>query len=293
MRALPNMIKIEAKLFLRDSSTVIFGVLFPAGLLLGLGAIPALREPTPDSGGLRPIDIWAPTALVFGMVMIAVQHVPSVIATYRERGILRRLSTTPVHPRNILLAQMIVAFASVVVGAVLMILLAWAVLDIAPPERPLEFAVAFIVGYAAVLGISMICAAVVRTSSSATQIGTLLFVALMFFGGAFLPRLIMPEALFRVAQESLTNVAKHAGASRVGVTLSYSGTEVLLDVRDDGRGFANEVGVGFGLTSMRQRIRGVGGHVEVQSAPGEGTSVSARVPAIARGETSTAKETDR
>ncbi|WP_405796394.1 ATP-binding protein [Streptomyces sp. NBC_01506] len=102
-------------------------------------------------------------------------------------------------------------------------------------------------------------------------------------------------SLFRVAQESLTNVAKHAGASRVGVTLSYTGTEVLLDVRDDGRGFAfaKGVGTGFGLTSMRQRIRGVGGHVEVQSAPGEGTSVSARVPAIAPGGTRAKGETDR
>ncbi|MEV0394974.1 sensor histidine kinase [Polymorphospora rubra] len=100
-------------------------------------------------------------------------------------------------------------------------------------------------------------------------------------------------SLFRVAQESLTNVAKHADASRVGVTLSYTGTEVLLDVRDDGRGFAEGVGTGFGLTSMRQRIRGVGGHVVVQSAPGEGTSVSARVPAIAPGGTSARGETDR
>ncbi len=88
-------------------------------------------------------------------------------------------------------------------------------------------------------------------------------------------------ALFRVAQESLTNVAKHADASRVGVTLSYTGAEVLLDVRDDGRGYAKPSRVGFGLTSMRQRVRGIGGHVEVNSAPGEGTAVSARVPAIA------------
>jgi signal transduction histidine kinase len=99
-------------------------------------------------------------------------------------------------------------------------------------------------------------------------------------------------ALFRVTQESLTNVAKHAEASRVGVTLSYTGTEVLLDVRDDGRGFAKANDTGFGLTSMRQRIRGVGGHVEVQSAPGEGTSVSARVPAISPGGSS-AEEEDR
>ncbi|UNK71708.1 ABC transporter permease [Microbacterium sp. H1-D42] len=195
MRALAKMVKIETRLFLRDSATVIFGVLFPAGLLLVLGTIPALRESTPESGSLRSIDIWAPTALVFGMVMIAVQHVPSVIATYRARGILRRLSTTPAHPRTVLLAQMIVAFASVVMSAALMILLGWAVLDIAPPEQPLQFIVAFIVGYAALLGIGLISAAVVRTTSAANQIGTLLFVALMFFGGAFLPRVIMPDVL--------------------------------------------------------------------------------------------------
>ncbi|MFJ7417552.1 ABC transporter permease [Streptomyces uncialis] len=200
MRALPKMVKIETKLFLRDSATVMFGVLFPTGLLLGLGAVPALREPSPETGGLRSIDIWAPTALVFGMVMVAVQHIPAVIATYRERGILRRLSTTPAHPRSVLLAQMIVAFASVVVSAALMIFFAWAVLDIAPPERPLEFAVAFVVGYATLLGIGMISAAVARTSSAANQIGTLLFVALMFFGGAFLPRVLMPDVLREIGE---------------------------------------------------------------------------------------------
>lgn len=200
MRALMKMVKIETRLFLRDSATVLFGVLFPTALLLGLGAVPALRESTPETGGLRSIDIWAPTALVFGMVMIAVQHVPAVIATYRERGILRRLSTTPVHPRSVLLAQMIVAFASVVVSAALLILCAWAVLGIAPPERPGEFIVAFIVGYAALLGLGLIAAAVVRTSSAANQVGTLLFVALMFVGGAFLPRIVMPDVLREVGE---------------------------------------------------------------------------------------------
>ncbi|WP_256837705.1 ABC transporter permease [Ornithinimicrobium faecis] len=195
MRALRKMVKVETKLFLRDSATVMFGVLFPAALVLGLGSIPTMRETQPDAGGLRSIDIWAPTALVFGMVMIAVQHVPSVIATYRERGVLRKLSTTPVHPRTVLLAQMVVAFVSVVVSASLMIFVAWAVLDIAPPEQPLEFVVAFIVGYAALLGVGLLSAAVVRTSSAANQIGTLLFVALMFFGGAFLPRALMPDLL--------------------------------------------------------------------------------------------------
>ncbi|MED7926061.1 sensor histidine kinase [Nonomuraea sp. LP-02] len=86
--------------------------------------------------------------------------------------------------------------------------------------------------------------------------------------------------LFRVAQEALANVAKHAGATRAGLTLSYTGAVVLLDIRDDGIGIDNPGGGGFGLSSMRQRLRGVGGTLEVESAPGEGTAVSATVPAL-------------
>lgn len=90
------------------------------------------------------------------------------------------------------------------------------------------------------------------------------------------------ETLFRVAQEALTNVAKHASARRAGLTLSYLPDVVLLDVRDDGAGIRErpETGDGFGLRSMRQRIRGVGGAMEIETAPGEGTAISVRVPAI-------------
>jgi signal transduction histidine kinase len=87
-------------------------------------------------------------------------------------------------------------------------------------------------------------------------------------------------ALFRVAQEALTNVAKHARASRVGLTLSYLGDVVLLDIRDDGVGINNGRHQGFGLKSMTQRIRSVGGTVTIESTPDDGTAVSASVPAI-------------
>jgi signal transduction histidine kinase len=86
--------------------------------------------------------------------------------------------------------------------------------------------------------------------------------------------------LFRVAQEGLANVAKHADATRAGLTLSYTGTVVLLDIRDNGTGIHNPNGKGFGLSSMRQRLRGVGGSLEIESTPGEGTAVSATVPAL-------------
>ncbi|WP_433272884.1 sensor histidine kinase [Actinosynnema sp. CS-041913] len=100
-------------------------------------------------------------------------------------------------------------------------------------------------------------------------------------------RALHPEvevALLRMAQEALSNVAKHASASRVGLTLSYMEDVVTLDVRDDGTGFdtCRETN-GYGLVGMRQRVSRLAGSLAVESEPGGGTAVSASVPAIPAG----------
>jgi signal transduction histidine kinase len=111
-------------------------------------------------------------------------------------------------------------------------------------------------------------------------------------------RALHPEVevtLLRVAQEALANVAKHAAASRAGVTLSYMEDVVSLDVRDDGAGFAvternghlageTPAAGGFGLIAMRQRVSRLAGRLEIESEPGAGTAVSASLPAIPLGE---------
>jgi signal transduction histidine kinase len=96
--------------------------------------------------------------------------------------------------------------------------------------------------------------------------------------------------LLRTAQEALANVAKHAQANRVGLTLSYMEDLVTLDVRDDGVGFepnakrANgSTTGGFGLAGMRQRVQRLAGRLDIESEPGGGTAVSATVPAIPAG----------
>jgi signal transduction histidine kinase len=127
-------------------------------------------------------------------------------------------------------------------------------------------------------------------------------------------RPMSPDAevtLLRTAQEALANVARHAGATRVGLTLSYLKDEVALDVRDDGQGFdptavsrpvpvaasaknavtgANSANGadghdrangGFGLVAMRQRIENLAGTLQIESEPGSGTAISACIPAAA------------
>lgn len=92
--------------------------------------------------------------------------------------------------------------------------------------------------------------------------------------------------LLRIAQEALSNASRHARAARLGVTLSFMGDEVTLDVRDDGRGFDPAAvpertgNGGFGLDGMRARAERVAGSLTLESEPGRGTAVSARVPLV-------------
>ena len=85
--------------------------------------------------------------------------------------------------------------------------------------------------------------------------------------------------VYRLVQEALNNVVKHASASRVELNVRQIESEIQIALRDDGEGFdpATSSG-GRGLTGMRERIELLGGEIEVESGPGEGTRISARVP---------------
>jgi signal transduction histidine kinase len=91
----------------------------------------------------------------------------------------------------------------------------------------------------------------------------------------------LETTLFRVVQEALANVARHARARRVEVTMACGQREVTLCIADDGRGFdpqATRPGTHLGLWSMRERVEQLGGRFEIESAPGAGTTVRAIIP---------------
>jgi signal transduction histidine kinase len=91
--------------------------------------------------------------------------------------------------------------------------------------------------------------------------------------------------LFRVAQEALTNVARHAGASHAEVSIQKVPGEIVMKIEDDGKSFSVEralrrrTGRHLGLLGMRERVEMVGGCFSIESAPGHGTAILARIPA--------------
>ena len=99
--------------------------------------------------------------------------------------------------------------------------------------------------------------------------------------GSFVLPELQSTAVFRVVQESLTNVTRHAQAREVVISLHSSGQQLQVVVRDDGIGFDTAAvgkGQGFGLFGMRERLLALGGRLRIASAPGQGTTVIIKLP---------------
>ena len=126
------------------------------------------------------------------------------------------------------------------------------------------------------------------TTEQAEQAGSPVRVDFVVSGDAVMLPMATDAALLRIAQGSLANVLQHADATVASLTLSYLGDEIALDVVDDGVGFdparigasaAAEIG-DFGLRAIRRRAEQLGGTLDVEAAPGEGTALSVRIPVV-------------
>ncbi|GAA1784780.1 sensor histidine kinase [Agromyces lapidis] len=124
-------------------------------------------------------------------------------------------------------------------------------------------------------------------NEQASQAGADTHVEFATSGDPVLLPMTLDAALLRIAQGSLANVLRHAEARACSLTLSYLGDEIALDIVDDGRGFdADAVArradpAEFGLRAIRRRAEELGGTADVETAPGEGTAVSVRIPVVA------------
>ncbi|MBU2666617.1 ABC transporter permease [Actinoplanes bogorensis] len=199
MRIFAKLTLTEIRLFLREPVAAFFVLVFPTLLVIILGSIPSFREPSADIGGRRVIDLYVSIAVVLTLAMVAIQVAPAVLATYRERGVLRRLATTPVSPLKMLGAQLAMNGIAAVVSTTLVLAVGRIVFDVRLAQQFAGFVLAFLLTLAGTLAIGLFVAAVVPSGKTGNAIGTVLFFPLMFFAGLWTPREVMPEILQRIA----------------------------------------------------------------------------------------------
>lgn len=196
MSAMAKLTVQEGRLFVREPIALLFGLLLPMVLLLALGFLfPGFTDPAPELDGDRFIDIYAPIALALGTATLGLATMPSMLASYRQLGILRRLRTTPMHPARLLGAQLAVNLVVAIVAGGMAVVSAVIAFDLPIPENLLWFAVAFLVMASSMLSFGLLVGAFASTASSGTAIGMALYFPMLFFAGVWIPRGIMPDWL--------------------------------------------------------------------------------------------------
>jgi ABC-2 type transport system permease protein len=198
MSAFVNLTRTELRLFVREPVPAFFVLAFPTILVIILGSIPDFRKPSPDLGGGRVIDLYVGIAVLLSLASLALQFSPSVLATYREKGILRRLATTPVPPAKLLGAQLVTSIVTAIASSCLVLAVGRIFFDVPLADQFTGFVLAFLLSAAGVLAIGLVIAALAPSGKAANGIGTLLFFPSMFFAGLWTPREVMPGIIQRI-----------------------------------------------------------------------------------------------
>lgn len=194
---LTKIIRTETKLFFREPGIWPLTILLPTIVLVIVGLVFGV-EPDPSLGGLRWIDTFAPSMVVMTLAVLGVNTLPGRLVKYREKGVLRRLSTTPASPRTLLIAQLVVNMGIALTALAVLVVVGNVMFQIPFPRDPIGFAVAFLLGMSALFALGLLVAAVSPTPGIASALFVPLFALVMFLGGVYLPRAFLPEFLIRI-----------------------------------------------------------------------------------------------
>ncbi|MEV0389927.1 ABC transporter permease [Nonomuraea sp. NPDC050643] len=194
---------IEARLHLREWPFLLFTVGLPTLLLVALGlSIPDMTKV--QESGERAVDTHMPSMMaLLSLLTLACNVLPAVLATYREQGVLRRMSTTPVHPGRVLGVQLLINLGVGAVSTVILIVAGKLVFGSALPRQWVGFILVFLLGTAALLAIGLVIAAIAPNGKVAPGIGSAVMFPLMFVAGMWVPRETMPDAMRVVSDYSV------------------------------------------------------------------------------------------
>jgi ABC-2 type transport system permease protein len=230
----------EARLAVRDW-TPVWGLAVPLILLIVFGSIGAVHKPQASLGGRPLMYLYVPVVILLGAALICLVASTSVLTAYRERGVLRRLGTTPAGATRLLAAQLIVYMALVLIMAAVVMTVASIEYQVPLPSQFGGFILALLLAILALMGIGLCIASVAKTVRIAQVLGALCFYPMMFFSGLWLPIPQMSPVLQDISHATPLGAAVTAMADALGGTfppLLYLGIPAAW-------------AVGFGLLARR------------------------------------------
>ncbi len=218
MSATTALTRTQSKAFLREPLSVFFGLVFPSVLLMVIGLVyPGATDPEPAFNGRSLVDVYAVTSIVLGLITVAIFLLPVALGGDRERGILRRLSTTPAHPRALVTAHLVVQLAVVTMATIAAVTVGMLLFGIAFPASIGWFIVSFALGAISLLAVGLLIGAVVPTANSGQGLGMMVYFPLLFFAGVYIPLEVMPEGVRAISGWT------PAGAAVEALTESWMG----------------------------------------------------------------------
>jgi len=189
--ALTRTAWVELKLFLREPGAAFFTLVLPVLLLVFNGSTG--NDPDAALGGAGFIDVMVPGYIALVIATLGLTNLPGLMATYRERGVLRRLQATPVRPSTILGAQLLVHSLVATIGLVVLVAVGAVAFDLRAPQAPVAVAAAYVISVLGFAAFGFVLAALLPTGRSAAAVSFALYLPMIFLSGAVMPRQALPD----------------------------------------------------------------------------------------------------
>ncbi len=215
--AFGSIVLNEARLAWRQPAGMIAGTGIALLLLVIFGEVPAFSQPSGQLGGYSPFDTYIPILMCFSIALIAFIYLPGPLVSYRELGILRRLSTTPVPAYWVLAAQIVVQACLMTATLALLVTVSIVFFGISAPANPAAMVLAIALCMAALFAIGLAIAALARTASAARGLMAAVLYPMLFFAGLYYPVQLMGSVIQDISHFTPLGAAVPAiGESWVG-----------------------------------------------------------------------------
>jgi ABC-2 type transport system permease protein len=193
------ILRNEARLVWRQPAGAISAIGFSVLILVILGELPVFGKPSSQLSGLTPFQIYIPILISFSIGVLALVYLPGPLVSYRELGILRRLSVTPVPASWVLAAQLAVQACLILIAVLIIMVTSIAFFGQHAPGNPGGFLLALVLSIAALFAIGLWIAAVTRTSGAVRGISAAILYPLLFFSGLYYPVQLMPSVMLDIS----------------------------------------------------------------------------------------------